>query len=90
MTIEIDEKIAEEIIKAEQKVLDIGLNYDEENGWHFIRPLLIATRIMPDFKEIENEHPYRIPGRPETYDTYNEGWSDATDKIRNLIENEDL
>lgn len=33
-------------------------------------------------EEIEQEHPYRIPGRPETYSEYNDGWTDAIDRVR--------
>lgn len=31
---------------------------------------------------IEHEHPYHIPGRPETYSEYNDGWTDAIDRVR--------
>lgn len=33
-------------------------------------------------EEIEQEHPYHIPGRPETYSEYNDGWTDAIDRVR--------
>lgn len=32
--------------------------------------------------DIEHEHPYHIPGRPETYSEYNDGWTDAIDRVR--------
>lgn len=38
------------------------------------------------FEAIDEMYPYRIPGKPETYDHYNEGWSDATDKAVQAIE----
>ena len=31
---------------------------------------------------IEQEHPYHIPGNPETYSEYNDGWTDAIDRVR--------
>lgn len=33
-------------------------------------------------EDIEHEHPYHIPGRPETYSEYNDGWTDAIDRVR--------
>ena len=27
--------------------------------------------------EVISIHPYKVPGRPETYDQYNQGWEDA-------------
>lgn len=33
-----------------------------------------------------DEHPYKEPGRPETYCEYNEGWNDACDYIRAKLE----
>lgn len=32
--------------------------------------------------KIEAEHPYKIPGDYDTYSQYNEGWSDAIDRVR--------
>ena len=37
------------------------------------------AKILDD---IEHEHPYHIPGRPETYSEYNDGWTDAIDRVR--------
>lgn len=35
-----------------------------------------------------DEHPYdKIPGKPETFSEYNQGWHDACDYIRNRLEN---
>lgn len=33
-----------------------------------------------------DEHPYKDPGKPETYCAYNEGWNDACDYIRARLE----
>ena len=32
--------------------------------------------------KIEAEHPYRVPGNQGSYSQYNEGWTDAVDRIR--------
>lgn len=37
-------------------------------------------------EEIEAEHPYKVPGNPDTYSQYNEGWQDALDRVRGKIE----
>lgn len=35
-----------------------------------------------------DEHPYdKIPGNPETFSEYNQGWHDACDYIRHRLEN---
>ena len=35
---------------------------------------------------IENEHPYKISGKHETFSDYNQGWSDAIDRVVSLCE----
>jgi len=42
-------------------------------------------RIRRILEEVAEEHPYRVPGRYETYDKYNEGWTDAIDKIESML-----
>ena len=32
--------------------------------------------------KLEAEHPYKVPGNYDTYSQYNEGWSDAIDRVR--------
>ena len=36
-------------------------------------------------KEAEALYPYKVVGKFETYDQYNEGWSDACDYIEQLL-----
>lgn len=36
---------------------------------------------------IETEHPYKVPGKRDTYSQYNKGWSDAIDRMRGELEN---
>ena len=31
-------------------------------------------------------HPYKVPGKPETYDQYNQGWEDACYAMENFLE----
>lgn len=36
-------------------------------------------------KMIEDEHPYRVSGKRETFCDYNQGWSDAIDRVDSLV-----
>lgn len=44
--------------------------------------------------EVIAQHPYKVKGKPETYNQYNEGWSDACDllgqKIKKAMEKLEL
>lgn len=42
--------------------------------------------ILDYIDAIENEHPYKVSGEPETYSQYNEAWCDALDRVRSFIE----
>ena len=42
--------------------------------------------ILEFLDKLESEFPYKIPGRSETYRTYNEAWCDAIDRVRDFIE----
>ena len=42
--------------------------------------------ILDIIDRIGAENPYKIPGMPETYEKYNEGWCDACDRISGEIE----
>ena len=35
---------------------------------------------------IEKEHPYKVPGDRDTYGKYNEGWSDAIDRVLGALQ----
>ena len=37
--------------------------------------------------KIEAEHAYKVSGDRDTYSQYNEGWSDAIDRMRGVLEN---
>lgn len=39
--------------------------------------------------KIEAEHSYKVSGDRDTYSQYNEGWSDAIDRMRGVLENLD-
>ena len=47
---------------------------------------LIYESILKDIGNLEAEHPYRVPGKHETYDPYNQGWCDALDRVSQLLE----
>jgi len=36
--------------------------------------------------EVEDQHPYKQRGNPDSYSKYNEGWADACDVIRTKFE----
>jgi len=42
--------------------------------------------LLGAIEKLEAEHPYRVSGRHETYDPYNQGWSDALDRVSQLLE----
>lgn len=42
-------------------------------------------KILEFIYELEKEYPYKVPGEPETYCSYNEAWTDALDRIESFI-----
>ncbi len=42
--------------------------------------------VLDIIDEIGSENPYKIPGIPETYGKYNEGWCDCCDRIAGKLE----
>lgn len=46
----------------------------------------IITLILEKIDEIGTMHPYKIPGVPETYDKYNEAWTDCCNLIASHVE----
>ena len=44
------------------------------------------SELLEAIEKLETEHPYRVSGRHETYDPYNQGWSDALDRVSQLLE----
>ena len=45
-----------------------------------------APKVENILDKIEAEHPYKVPGDRDTYDKYNEGWSDAIDRVRGALQ----
>ena len=41
--------------------------------------------IRKILEAVAKEHPYKIPSRRETYDKYNEGWTDAVNRIESML-----
>ena len=48
----------------------------------------IKDKII-QIEELINEHPYRISGRHDTFDPFNQGWCDAIDRVLQILEEED-
>lgn len=45
----------------------------------------ILKKILKEIEKVANEHPYKVPGKPETYGSYNEAWQDCSDRISGII-----
>lgn len=45
----------------------------------------ILKKILKEIEKVANEHPYKVPGKPETYNSYNEAWEDCADRIMGII-----
>ena len=41
--------------------------------------------IKQILEDVARIHPYKIPGRGETYDKYAEGWTDAIDEVESRL-----
>ena len=41
--------------------------------------------IRKILEAVAKEHTYKIPSRRETYDKYNEGWTDAVNRIESML-----
>lgn len=49
----------------------------------YIDKMSVVSAVM----QVEIEHSYcKDPKRPETYTDYNQGWSDACDRIQGIVE----
>ncbi len=45
----------------------------------------VLEKILKEIEKVANEHPYKVPGKPETYGSYNEAWQDCSDRISGII-----
>lgn len=41
--------------------------------------------IKSRLDELEKIHPYKVAGNPDTYSSYNEGWSDAINAVESYV-----
>lgn len=48
----------------------------------------IKDKII-QIEKLIDEHPYRISGRHDTFDPFNQGWCDAIDRVLQILEDED-
>ena len=46
----------------------------------------ILEKIIQEIEKVMGEHPYKVPGKPETYSSYNEAWQGCADRIECIIE----
>jgi len=46
----------------------------------------LVSMIYQAIKKAEEEHPYALKGNHETYSQYNEGWTDACNRIECLLD----
>ena len=42
-------------------------------------------RLESIFEDIAKENQYKIPGKPETYREYNQGWNDCVEKLKEAL-----
>lgn len=47
----------------------------------------IKDKII-QIEKLIDEHPYRISGRHDTFDPFNQGWCDAIDRVLQILEDE--
>ena len=48
----------------------------------------IKNKIKKILEDLWKEHPYKVPGNPDTYSTYNEGWTDCLTRLDALFTDE--
>jgi hypothetical protein len=53
-----------------------------------VQKTIVVYKLLEKLEELEKEHLYRVIGKHETYDPYNQGWSDAIDRVIDIIEND--
>ena len=44
-----------------------------------------TKELLDILDRIEEEHPYKVIGKFDTYSSYNEAWCDAVDRIRSMV-----
>ena len=49
--------------------------------------MIDEKKLIEVLEELEEEHPYKEYGNPETYHPYNEAWTDCIDRTISIIEN---
>ena len=50
------------------------------------REKALREEVRKAIREVEEHHPYKIVGKPETYSEYNEGWTGACDIVEQRID----
>lgn len=50
--------------------------------WNTRKPM---DKVVEQLEKLSAEHPYKVPGQPETYSQYNEAWNDAIDRVEQIV-----
>ena len=79
---------AVEIIKMAMDAIDDGTDSPKKDAAYNALKMLIDDlhELHESLQEVSARYPYKVPGQPETYNTYNEGWSDACSAIKDKLE----
>lgn len=75
-------------LKGFQKNLLIEMMQDDEkDGLYDVEPKTMKEQLKQMIAEVEAQHPYVDALGRKSYNTYNEGWSDACDALENKLDN---
>lgn len=84
------------LTKAQQAKLDKSKRYGIYGNIRLLKKIeKLEKRISKSeskglegiIKEVQDMNPYKVVGKPETYNDYNQGWEDACDVILSKLEN---
>lgn len=67
------------IVECECCTVNIENDKKEEaiTSWNTRKPM---DRIVEQLEKLRQEYPYKVVGEYDTYSTYNEAWSDCSDR----------
>lgn len=55
---------------------------DAIEAWNTRKPM---DRIVEQLEKLRQEYPYKVVGEYDTYSTYNEAWSDCSDRAIAIV-----
>ena len=44
-----------------------------------------VDEVVEQLEELSKEHPYKVPGEPDTYSQYNEAWEDCSGRAIEIV-----